>query len=149
METFISTVIVSSFKKIQLDGSFNVEFYDSEGVLVKISSNEPTHPDLYKSFVALVPYVSVIAEFNTEIGVIPKTVQFNSKGQAIFSGVRLPGNNFRVEWKTSPIARGVLQMRGFEKDVFEIIEDIENETKKFLFEGKTAQLTIPGFEEIK
>jgi len=146
MGTLNSTAIVSSFRKIQLDGTFNVEFYDSEGVLVKISSNEPTHPDLQKSFAALIPYVTLIADFNTEIGVIPKTVQFNGKGQAIFSGVRLPGNNYRVEWKTSPISRGVMQIQGFERDVFDVIEDIEKETRQYLFEGKTAQLTIPGFK---
>ena len=127
MATFNSQTDLAAWKKIEYkNGIVKATFMDGDGHLITVAGGEIPHPDFRVKFAQLKYFIDAMLETT-------------------------PNVNFEV--KTATLDYGDIQEWGWENDegenkLLKLLSEINEETRLYIFENKTAQAEIP-FPEMK
>lgn len=139
----LENVKSSQLKKVQYkDGGVVADFFDVDGNQITVKSVDVPHPDFRNSFANLRPYIITLLCLNERDGVRVEPTAVECKSESIYVLRGLITSEFTTsEFKTDPLIYASLRDTPI-YEVFDVIETIKDETKKFLFEGKEAQQSL-------
>lgn len=152
MATFNSQTALTAWKKIEYkNGIVKATFMDGDGHLITVAGGEIPHPDFRVKFAQLKYFIDAMLETTPNVteatGIAypePGKVQLTAK-------IRTSYTNFEI--KTATLDYGDIQEWGLENDegedkLLELLSEINEETRLYIFENKTAQAEI-SFPELK
>jgi len=138
----LENVKSSQLKKVQYkDGGVVADFFDEQGNQITVKSVDVPHPDFRNAFGSLAYYLKLIMSISGEVTrVEPTAVEFKDGDKIVLRG-EVHTEFAGTEIKTEPLSYAELRDTPI-SDVFNAIDRIKDETKKFLFEGKEAQQSL-------
>lgn len=138
----LENVKSSQLKKVQYkDGGVVADFFDEQGNQITVKSVDVPHPDFRNAFASLAYYLKLIMSVSGEATLVePTAVEFKDGDKIVLRG-EVHTEFAGTEIKTEPLSYEELRDTPI-SGVFNAIDKVKDETKKFLFEGKEAQQSL-------
>lgn len=144
MKAFNRNAAKSIYKKVcYKKGIVTVEFLDNDANVIKVTGAEMPHPDFRIALNRLKNdgYLKMILGVDDTCILTPQAIEIPVVGSVVLRGT-IDTNYGEIEFKTSPI-----KMAEHKDDalweMFNVVEEITNEADLYIFQGKTAQASIP------
>jgi hypothetical protein len=152
MATFNSQTALAAWKKIEYkNGIVKATFMDGDGHLITVAGGEIPHPDFRVKFAQLKYFIDAMLETTPNI-TEATSVAYPEPGKVqLTAKIATSYTNFEV--KTTIIDYGDIQEWEWENEdgenkLLKLLSEINEETRLYIFENKTAQAEIP-FPDMK
>ena len=152
MATFNSQTDLAAWKKIEYkNGIVKATFMDGDGHLITVAGGEIPHPDFRVKFAQLKYFIDAMLETTPNITEATGIVYPEAGKVQLTAKIATSYTNFEV--KTTIIDYGDIQEWEWENEdgenkLLKLLSEINEETRLYIFENKTAQAEIP-FPELK
>ena len=152
MATFNSQTDLAAWKKIEYkNGIVKATFMDGDGHLITVAGGEIPHPDFRVKFAQLKYFIDAMLETTPNITEATSVAYPEAGKVQLTAKIATSYTNFEV--KTATLDYGDIQEWGWENDegenkLLKLLSEINEETRLYIFENKTAQAEIP-FPELK
>lgn len=147
MATFNSQTALAAWKKIEYkNGIVKATFMDGDGHLITVAGGEIPHPDFRVKFAQLKYFIDAMLETTPNITEATGIVYPEAGKVQLTAKIATSYTNFEV--KTTIIDYGDIQEWGWENEdgenkLLKLLSEINEETRLYIFENKTAQAEIP------
>lgn len=152
MATFNSQTALAAWKKIEYkNGIVKATFMDGDGHLITVAGGEIPHPDFRVKFAQLKYFIDAMLETTPNVTEATSVAYPEAGKVQLTAKIATSYTNFEV--KTTIIDYGDIQEWEWENEdgenkLLKLLSEINEETRLYIFENKTAQAEIP-FPELK
>jgi hypothetical protein len=144
MKAFNRNAAKNIYKKVcYKKGIVTVEFLDNDANVIKVTGAEMPHPDFRAAMNRLKNdgFLKIILGVDDTCILTPQAIERPDNNSVVLRGT-IDTNYGEIEFKTSPIKMSD-HLNDALWEMFNVVEEITNEAELYIFQGKTAQTSIP------